>query len=233
MRWPRGGGSAPSALLGRRRARDWAGREARGVVCSLQFTAERARPRCKPSAARKSERGTDRGAPSRQRGERGVDQGGPNPSPRLAAGQISVSAAGGSPRTPKRPLGAGGRGMGGREPRGFSDPGGEPGGPQEPPDAGLPAGPRETSPGRGQRGSRGATNLAAGGAPRGSRRASAVGVGVPGFFVSPPGPARGCTRLGPGAPHRSPSPAQAGALVRLFAFLASRLGGKDFERGVR
>lgn len=210
----RGEAAPPLARCsGRRRARDWAGREARGVVCSLQSTAERARLRCKPSAARKRERETDRGAPSRQRGERGADQGGPSPGPRLPARQTSVSAAAGSPRAPKRPAGARGRGRGGREPSGFPEPGGEPWGPQEPPDAGLPAGPRETSLGRGQRGARGAANLAAGGAPRGSRRAPVVGFGVPGFFVSPPGPARGCTRLGPGAPHRSPSPAQAGALI--------------------
>lgn len=46
---------------------------ARGVVCSLQSRAERARLRRKPSAARKSERESDRGAPSRQRGEGGAE----------------------------------------------------------------------------------------------------------------------------------------------------------------
>lgn len=63
----------PVRCSGRRRARDWAGREARGVVCSLQSRAERARLRRKPSAARKSERESDRGAPSRQRGEGGAE----------------------------------------------------------------------------------------------------------------------------------------------------------------
>lgn len=67
------------------------------MVFSLQSTAERARLRFKPSAARKSERETDRGAPSGQRSERGADQGGPSPGPRLQARQTSVSAAAGAP----------------------------------------------------------------------------------------------------------------------------------------
>lgn len=139
----------------------------------------------------------------------------------------------GLPLHPKAPFGSGRAGKGRARAQRVLRSGRGARGPTRASGCGAPSRAAGNFAGRGQRGSRGATNLAAGGAPRGSRRAPAVGVGVPGFFVSPPGPARGCTRLGPGAPHRSPSPAQAGALVRLFAFLASRLGGKDFERGVR
>lgn len=122
----------PVRCSGRRRAPDWAGREARGVVCSLQSGAERARLRRKPSAARKSERESDRGAPSKQRGEGGAEQGGSSSGPRLSTGQASVSAAAGEERSPrpKAPCESGRAGK--RRARALLSPGspaGDPGGP--------------------------------------------------------------------------------------------------------
>lgn len=159
----RGEAAPPPALSsGRRRERDWAGRAARGVVCSLQSTAERARLRCKPSAARKSKLETDRKAPSGQRGERGRNSGWAQPGS-SPPGWADIGERGrwGS-RALKLPSGARGRGRGGRELSGFPEPGGEPGAPQEPPDAGLPARPRETSPRRGTAGRSGRSKLSGG-----------------------------------------------------------------------
>lgn len=68
------------------------------MVCSLRSRAERARLSLKPTAARKSGRESDRGAPSRQQSEAVAEQGRSSSGHRLRTGQISVSTNAGFPR---------------------------------------------------------------------------------------------------------------------------------------
>lgn len=110
---------------------------------------------------------------------------------------------------------------------------------------------------RSGRGARGPSRASGCGAPSRARgnfaRAGTAGLlgsyklsggrGTPGIAASAGGwrwcPRLLCVTSGPGPrvhparPRGSPRFPQAGALVRLFAFFASRLGGKDFEPGVR
>lgn len=141
MRWPRGGGSAPSALQ-RAVASAGLGGPGRRGAWPAASSPQRSALGCALSL-RPHGRAGGRAIEGRHRGREA--RGGAEQGPRLLAGQTPVSAAAGEgvPGSLKSPARAGGRGRGGSElsrvPRAVR---GARGPPREPPDAGLPGGPR-------------------------------------------------------------------------------------------